>query len=106
VFQCTSYIRARITPSDSLYILDFTDNNGSRIEECTGLVVFDGQGLDPTRRVMEPVGRDIGAMSPDCHLELYFLHPARGYEIRLRETQQLLKTITFPAQVTTSVQCR
>jgi hypothetical protein len=32
-------------------------------------------------------------------LELYFLHSAGVYEIRLRGTQQLLKTITFPPTV-------
>ena len=38
-------------------------------------------------------------------LELYFLHSARSYEIRLSGAQQPLKTITFRSQVTTTVQC-
>jgi hypothetical protein len=44
---CSSSIRARITLIMSLYILGFVDNSngsrkGSRIEERTGLVSFDG----------------------------------------------------------------
>jgi hypothetical protein len=101
MFQCTSRIRARITPFTSLYILDFVDNNGSRIEGRTSLVVFDGRESELDYNKMEPVGRDI---TPSCKLEIYFLHPARPYEIRLGDGQ-LLRTITFPAQVTTTVQC-
>jgi hypothetical protein len=93
VFQCTSRIRARITPFTSLYILDFVDNNGSRIEKPTGLVVFDGGELDPNRYVMKPSG---GHYSSNVEIEIYFLHSARSYEICLRGAQQPLKTITFP----------
>jgi hypothetical protein len=95
VFQCTSNISARLTPVGQLarqYILDFVDNNGSRIEKCTGLVVFDGQV------VMEPVGRK---NSPE--LEVYFLQTASRYEIHLRKTLQLIKSITFRSEMT--VQC-
>jgi hypothetical protein len=93
VFRCTSRIQARITPNpSSLYILDFVDNNGSRIEERTGLVVYDGQEPDPSRFAMEPVGKD---NTPSLELEVFFLHPVRSYEIRLRGGQ-LLKTISFP----------
>jgi hypothetical protein len=101
VFQCTEHIWARITPrpSTSLYILDFVDNNGSRIKKHTGLVVF-AQG-DLERFAMEPWGR--GECTPDLEIELYNLSPAWRYEIRLRETQQLLRSISFTSQVT--VQC-
>jgi len=107
MFQCTSHIWARITPFTvtSLYFLDFVDNNGSRIEGRTGLIVFDGQESERGRYAMEPTGRlrGPGRDVPNCELEIYLLHPARLYEIRPRGTQQLLKTITFP--VTITVQC-
>ena len=86
-------------PFTSLYILDFVDNNGSRIEERTGLVVFDGQGLDPTRLETEPEG------VAHQNLILRYFPASRAYETCLREIQQLLKTITFPSQITTIVQC-
>jgi hypothetical protein len=61
VFQITKHIWARITPRDliSLYFLDFVDENGSRIEKRTGLVVYDGQECDPGRFAMEPIGMDL-----------------------------------------------
>jgi hypothetical protein len=98
---CTNRTQARVTPFTSLYILDFVDNNGTRIEARTGLVVFDGQEGDPDYHQIEPVGRDV---TPDCELEIYFLHPTRRYEIRNLDGQ-LLRTITFSSQVTTTVQC-
>jgi hypothetical protein len=78
VFQCTSRIRARITPFEvaSLYILDFVDNNGLRIEKPTGLVVFDGRELDPDRYAIKPVG---GHYSSNVEIEIYLLHPAGSY---------------------------
>jgi hypothetical protein len=57
--------------------------------------------MEPTWKIRW-VGMDV---APDCELEIYLLHSARSYEIRLRETQQLLKTITFQITTTVTVQC-
>jgi hypothetical protein len=92
----------RITPFESLYIFDFVDNHGAHMEARTGLVVVDGQIDDGESYEMEPLGWDA---TPSCELEMYFLHPARSYEIRRGKTNQLLKTITFSTQVTTTVDC-
>lgn len=84
-----------------MYLLDFVDNSGKRIERRTDLEVFDGeQGDEFYYGLIEPLGRHY---SSECQLEMYMLHSARAYEIR--SAGILLKTIRFPATVTTTVQC-
>ena len=83
-----------------MYFLDFVDNSGVCIDERTDLDVFDGEEGDETYHQMKPLGNNYD--SP-CKLEIYILHSARSYEIRSH--RQLLKTIKFPAQVITTVQC-
>jgi hypothetical protein len=83
-------MKVRITPFKSLYILDFINDKGARIEGRTGLVVVDGQVDDGDSYETKPLGKDV---TPSCELEMYFLHPARLCEIRHTGAQQLLKTI-------------
>ena len=85
-------VSARITPYTSLYILDFVDDNGRRIEEATGLDVLDGRN-----------GCKMNPMGSRRKVEMYFIHSSWRYEICLRGTSHPIKTITFP--VTVSVQC-
>ena len=94
----------RFTPfsAETQCILDFVDNDGSRIEKRTGIVVFEAQEQNLNRFALEPIGKKY--YPPDCELEMYLLNPALRYEIHLCEPPQLLKTITFRRQMT--VQCR
>ncbi|KAH9995480.1 hypothetical protein BJV77DRAFT_990534 [Russula vinacea] len=79
-------------------LLDFVDNNGSRIEGRTGLAVTYGGGEDSSRSVMQPYGADV---TPSTQLELYTLNGTRSYEIHC--DGHLIKTISF--QVNTTVVC-
>jgi len=76
----------------SLYILDFVDNDGLRIEGRTGLVVFNARELQdqPGCLPLESIGGK---------LEAYYLDCLCAYEIRLRGAPQPLKTISFPPTV-------
>jgi len=82
-----------------MFLLDFVDNFGKRIEQQTNLDVYDGEVGDGIYYgLMEPLGREYSSKSK---LEIYMLHRARAYEIHSAGT--LLKTIRFA--VTTTVQC-
>ena len=83
-----------------MYLADFVDNSGKRIERRTDLDVFDGEEGDQFYGFIEPLGRHC---SSESQLEIYMLHSARAYEIR--SAGMLLKTIRFPATVTPTVQC-
>ena len=83
-----------------MYLPDFVDNSGKRIERRTDLDVFDGEEGDQFHGSIEPLGRHY---SSESQLEIYMLHSARAYEIR--SAGMLLKTIRFPATVTPTVQC-
>ena len=95
------FIHVRITPFMSMYLLDFVDNFGKRIEGRTHLDVFDGEEGENIYNLIKPLGK---RYSSDCELEIYMLHSTRAYEIR--SADKLLKTIRFPAtMITTTVQC-
>ena len=72
-----SFIHVRITPFMSMYLLDFVDNFGKRIEGRTDLDVFDGGEGENIYNLIKPLGK---RYSSDCELETYMLHSARAYE--------------------------
>jgi hypothetical protein len=99
VFRCTNSVQVRVTHfRSSLYILDFIDNDGSRIEGRTGLVVFAGKEYDSSRSMMKSFG---GEFTRNPELEIYMLHQTYVYEICL--DGKLLKTVSF--RITTTVHC-
>ena len=60
-----------------MYLLDFVDNFGKRIEGRTHLDVFDGEEGENIYNLIKPLGK---RYSSDCELEIYMLHSARAYE--------------------------
>ena len=72
-----SFIHVRITPFMSMYLLDFVDNFGKRIEGRTDLDVFDGGEGENIYNLIKPLGK---RYSSDYELETYMLHSARAYE--------------------------
>ena len=75
-------------------------HSGKRIEGRIDLDVFDGEEGEDVYDLIKPLGKHYLA---DRQLEIYMLHSARAYEIR--SAGNLLKTIRFPANITTTVQC-
>ena len=60
-----------------MYLLDFVDNFGKRIEGRIHLDVFDGGEGENIYNLIKPLGK---RYSSDCELEIYMLHSARVYE--------------------------
>lgn len=94
IFDCTQHIAGRLYPSPAspdLFILDFVDHNGKRVD-VTKLIIYDtGDSGDDTRSVMATQGS-----LPDCRgtVDLYTLNPSRMVEI-VTEDDVLLKRISF-----------
>ena len=74
-------------------------HSGKRVEGRIDLDVFDGEEGEDIYDLIKPLGKHY---STDCELEIYMPHSARAYEIR--SAGNLLKTIRFPANITTTVQ--
>ena len=75
-------------------------HSGKRIEGRIDLDVFDGEEGEHIYDLIKSLGKHYLA---DCELKIYMLHSARAYEIR--SAGNFLKTLRFPANITTTVQC-
>lgn len=97
VFECTPSLRGRITPLPhyrDLYILDFVSStDGRRFEHDTNLDIYDiGVYGEKRPRLIYPLG---SILENRGTVDLYALTPGRMAQIRQRDNQQLLKTISF-----------
>jgi len=90
-FQCTSQLTGLLYPSPAspdLYMLQFIDRSGKRVDS-TNLDVYDVGDLgDGTRQIIYPIGSIPGLRGK---VDLYTLNPGSAVEICLKNNQVLRK---------------
>jgi len=94
MFNCTPHITGRLYPcpaTPDLFVLDFIDYNGIRID-ATKLIIYDIGDFGYETRSVIPIQGSL----PDRKgtVDLYTLNPSRVVEV-VTEDNQTLKRISF-----------
>ena len=89
------HLTACLTSYSHLYLLDFINEDGARVEEATNVGVYDAGDFG---------GENCFEMMPPRRLgvEIYALNPGRVCRVRLRDSGALVKTIST---LIVSLQC-
>ena len=90
-FHCIDEIIGRITPFQSLYLLDFVWPDGTRVTRTPNFSVWD-VAEDGHHVELPPVGSTI---QKGDTVQMYYINSVRTYEIRRRDGY-VIKKIQFP----------
>jgi len=92
-FQCIDGIIGRVTPFQTMFILDFVWPDGTRVKETPNFTVWDVAGA-PVQ--IPPVG---STLQKGDTVQLYYINDVRRYEIRHRQDGRVIKLIQFPTSL-------
>ncbi|KAF8229292.1 hypothetical protein L208DRAFT_1378981 [Tricholoma matsutake] len=94
-FECTPFLRGRITPFPhyhDLYVLDFVSTtDGKRFDRDTNLDIYDVGVLGEE----EPINTQGTVPERRGTVDIYTLNPGRTVQICRRNDKQVLKTVSF-----------